>query len=169
MNFKKLFNNILKIDYFIAIVSVAGLIGVTFFGVFMRYLFNSPFVWLEEVQLWLMVWVVFYGGAAAVRSGNHVAIEFIVDKLPKSMHKVVTIFELTVITAVLWFLSTNSIALIQQFVKSGRVTNLLHIPYVFIYSAVPIGCFLIVLNTAILAIEELFDLKIIESEAKNDI
>jgi len=168
MNLKKLLNNVLKIDYVISVISVTFLIGVTFFGVFMRYLFNSPFVWLEEVQLWLMVWVVFYGGSAAVRTGNHVAIEFIVEKFPKRMHKLVTACEVLVIGFVLWFLSTNSIALIQQYIKTGRVTNLLHIPYVLIYSAVPIGCFLIVLNFIILAIEELFDIEILESEAGYD-
>jgi TRAP-type C4-dicarboxylate transport system permease small subunit len=142
---KKILNTILKIDYVIAVTAVTALIGVTFFGVFMRYLFNSPFVWLEEVQMWLIIWVVFYGGAAAVRSGNHVSIEFIVERFPKNLHKMAT--------------------LIQQYIKTSRVTNILHIPFVFIYSAVPIGCFLIVLNFILLAIEELTGKQILEEEA----
>ena len=162
---KKILNTILKIDYVIAVTAVTALIGVTFFGVFMRYLFNSPFVWLEEVQMWLIIWVVFYGGAAAVRSGNHVSIEFIVERFPKNLHKMATLLEVIVVTVVLWFLSTNSIALIQQYIKTSRVTNILHIPFVFIYSAVPIGCFLIVLNFILLAIEELTGKQILEEEA----
>lgn len=161
---KKLLNSILKIDYLIAVASVTALIGVTFFGVFMRYVFGSPFVWLEEVQMWLIVWVVFFGGAAAVRTGNHVAIEFIVERFPKNLHKFATLMEFIIVSIVLWFLATNSIALIQQYIKTNRVTNILHIPYVFIYSVVPIGCFLIILNFGLLAIEEITGKQIIEEE-----
>lgn len=162
---KKILNSILKIDYLISVTSVAALICVTFFGVFMRYVFGAPFVWLEEVQLWLIVWVVFFGGAAAVRTGNHVAIEFIVERFPKNLHKLATFLEFIIVSVVLWFLANNSIALILQYIKTERVTNLLHIPYVFIYSAVPIGCFLIIINFALLAFEELTGKQIIEEEA----
>lgn len=49
----------------------------------MRYCFGNPFVWQEEVQLALSVWVVFLGGRYAFVCGNHAAIDVIVEMFPE--------------------------------------------------------------------------------------
>ena len=78
----------MNIDIVVASIILAILIVLTFLGVVWRYIFNAPFTWLEEVQTSCMVWIVFAGAGAAFRSGNHVAIEMIVDLMPKSMQKI---------------------------------------------------------------------------------
>ncbi len=57
------------------------------FGVLMRYIFNNPFTWEEELQLACMVWITFLAAPAAFRTKSHVAIEILVDALPKSLEK----------------------------------------------------------------------------------
>lgn len=61
-----------------------GLVAVTFCGAIMRYAFNSPFAWQEEVQLMLIVWIVFFGGRYAFAAGNHCAIDVVVELFPQS-------------------------------------------------------------------------------------
>ena len=39
-----------SLDIVVASVSLIVLVTITFFGVIMRYFFNNPFVWLEEVR-----------------------------------------------------------------------------------------------------------------------
>ena len=82
---------LMNIDIVVASIILAILIVLTFLGVVWRYIFNAPFTWLEEVQTSCMVWIVFAGAGAAFRSGNHVAIEMIVDLMPKSMQKIMEI------------------------------------------------------------------------------
>lgn len=161
---KKIINWILKLDSVIAGVALVALISVTFFGVFARYLFDSPFVWLEEVQMLLILWAVFLGASVAVRNKSHVSIEFIVESFPKVAQKFIDVIILFIIAYVMFFVAKNSMAFIEQYAKSGRVTNLLHIPLKYKYMACPIGCGLIVINYIFLTLESLFGIKILTNE-----
>ena len=124
---------LMNIDIVVASIILAILIVLTFLGVVWRYIFNAPFTWLEEVQTSCMVWIVFAGAGAAFRSGNHVAIEMIVDLMPKSMQKIMEILISLVVVVVIGYLFMQSIGFIQVFVKSGRSTSMLHIPYIVVY------------------------------------
>lgn len=77
-----------NLDVIIASVILALLIVLTFAGVIWRYIFHAPFTWLEEVQTSCMVWITFAAAGAAFRTGNHVAIEMIVDLMPKNYGKI---------------------------------------------------------------------------------
>ena len=124
---------LMNLDIVVASVILAILIALTFLGVVWRYIFNAPFTWLEEVQTSCMVWIVFAGAGAAFRSGNHVAIEMIVDLMPKKMQKIMEILISVVVVAVIGYLFYQSIGFIQVFLKSGRSTSMLKIPFSVVY------------------------------------
>ena len=119
------------LDIIVAAAVLSVLIVLTFMGVIWRYLFKAPFTWLEEVQLACMVWIVFAAAGAAFRTGNHVAIEMIVDMMPPKIQKVMEVVILVV--AVIGYLFKQSIGFIQMFLRSGRSTSMLKIPYAGIY------------------------------------
>ena len=50
----------------------------------------------------------------------------------------------------------NGKNLVLQFIKTNRSTNILHIPSQYIYSAIPIGCFLMIINYIIAEIKVIF-------------
>ena len=50
-----------QIDIGISVIALVLLIAVTFAGVIFRYVFSKPFSWQEEVQLALIIWVIFFG------------------------------------------------------------------------------------------------------------
>ena len=89
MTMKKILDILDKIEVAVASLVLLVLICVTFFGVPMRYIFNNPFTWEEELQLACMVWITFLAAPAAFRTKSHVAIEILVDALPKSLRKIV--------------------------------------------------------------------------------
>ena len=122
-----------NLDIVIASAILAILILLTFLGVIWRYVLNAPFTWLEEVQTSCMVWIVFAGAGAAFRSGNHVAIEMIVDLMPERMQKVMEGVISAVVVIVIGYLFIQSLGFIQIFIKSGRSTSMLHIPYKYVY------------------------------------
>lgn len=106
----------------------------------MRYVVGKPFTWLEEVQLFCMVWIVFGAAGAAFRTHNHVAIEIVVDAMPKKMQKLVEYFIDAIVLIVLSFLFIHSIGFVSLFFRSGRSTSMLEIPYWFIYAIAPLSC-----------------------------
>ena len=70
--------------------------------------------------------------------GNHVAIEMIVDLMPKALQKVMTILISVVVVAVLGYLFDKTIGFIQIFLRSGRATSMMKIPFWLIYGiAIP--------------------------------
>lgn len=153
---KNTLNYLLNIDLLIAGLSLIVLVIITFLGVIMRYIFNAPFVWLEEVQLWCAVWLVFFGASAAFRSGSHVSIEFVVDRFQPPLKKLAEIFAYFVVVSGLVYLMVYGIRLIEHLHLIDRTTNVLKVPYTIIYSAIPIGCALMIINYSIIMYESFF-------------
>ena len=83
-NIKKVIKNW---DICIASLMLLLLVALTFSGVIMRYIVGKPYTWLEEVQLFCIVWIVFCAGGAAFRTGNHVAIEILVDSFSRKIQR----------------------------------------------------------------------------------
>ncbi|MFR3662628.1 TRAP transporter small permease [Flintibacter sp.] len=142
----KLKNVLCSLDTIVASIVLAILIILTFAGVPFRYILGAPFTWLEEVQLACMVWIVFAAAGAAFRAGNQVAIEMIVDLMPKKMQKAVTVFISVVVLAVVGYLFYQSLGYINVFLKSGRATPMLKIPYALIYGIAPVSYVLMVIS-----------------------
>jgi len=63
-------------DLFI-IVSHALIASLVLLAVVLRYVFNDPLTWGEELIVGLFTWMVFIGAAAAIRSHMHIRIDVI--------------------------------------------------------------------------------------------
>ncbi|MEM5780391.1 MAG: TRAP transporter small permease [Lawsonibacter sp.] len=159
----KLLSFLGNLDIAVASLTLALLIVLTVLGVLWRRVFNHPFTWLEEVQLACMVWIVFSAGGAAFRYGNHVAIEMVVDLFPKKIQKVMEWIISVVVVLVLAYLFKQSLGFIQIFLKSGRSTPMLDIPYALIYGIAPVS-FVVMLISYFYAL-----VKGVKSEAKEAI
>lgn len=83
---------------------------------------------------------------AAFRAGNQVAIEMIVDMMPKKMQKAVSVLISVVVLAVVGYLFYQSLGYISVFLKSGRATPMLKIPYSVIYGIAPVSYVLMVVS-----------------------
>lgn len=142
--------NLLKVvgnlDIFVAVVALIVLVGLTSFGVVMRYIIGKPFTWLEEVQLFCMVWIVFGAGGAAFRTGNHVAIEMVVEMFPESVQKIIGIIVDLVVLFIVSYLCVQSIRFVGVFISSERSTSMLKIPYTLIYGIAPVSYLLMIIS-----------------------
>ena len=137
---------ITKLELVISEIILAALIIVTIVGTLTRYFLRMPFTWIEEFQLACVVWIVFLAGSAAFHEKAHVAIEMVVDLLPKSVQRVINILIGIVVLLVLAYVIKTSWAYIEVFVRSGRTTPILKVPYMMIYGVAPVACVLMVLE-----------------------
>ena len=135
-----------NLDSIVASIALVVLIIMTFAGVIMRYIVGQPFTWLEEVQLFCMVWIVFAAGGAAFRTGSHVAIEMVVEMFPKSIQKIIGYIIDIVVFLVIAYLFYNSIGFIQMFVKNGRSSSMLKIPMTVQYGIAPVSYILMIIS-----------------------
>lgn len=148
---------LLNLDTLAASAALVLLVGITFFGVIMRYCFGDPFVWQEEVQLALIIWVVFFGGRYAFICGNHAAIDVIVELFPKRIQRLIVVLIAVVSVVILFYVGYQGIRYIMQMARYNRVTNILKIPYSFIYLPMPIGCVTMAVQMCVNTYREQFE------------
>lgn len=126
-----------KIAEICAALALLVLVVMTIAAVFMRYFWNQPIQWTEEMSGFLMIWVVMLGAVVAERDRAHLTIPFVVDGLRKKLR-----------TAVSVIISLISIALLLYMAQLGydlavktefKVTQILKISWYWIDIAVPIG------------------------------
>lgn len=129
-----------------AITVLVVLIAVTVAGVVLRYVFDSPFKWMEEYQLASMVWLSFLGAPVAFTHKGHVAIELIVDSLPMIGQKIARILIGLVVYLTLAYLLVRSLDFLELFLRTGRTTPIIGIPYTVVYGIAPISCVLMVIS-----------------------
>ena len=131
---------LLNLDTVLATVALGILIVITFLGVVMRYCLGAPLIWEEELQLALLVWVVFLGGRSAFLTGSHPAIDFIIDSFPANAQKVAGVVITVISVIVLLYVGYQGGRYTLMMLQNHRVTNISHIPYGIIYLPMPIGC-----------------------------
>ena len=80
--FDRIDTGIRRTTAFIVIVLMAAMTFSTLLGIYYRYVLSNALTWPEELARYAMVWVTCLGSSLALRYGEHVAVEFIVQRLP---------------------------------------------------------------------------------------
>ena len=128
-----------NLDLYFMVILLACLIVLTVGGVLKRYILRNPISWLEEIQALLFMWITFIGGSAAFRYASHVSIEILVDSIPKKIGGLIERFDVLLQLLILGYLCYQEFTYYFQLISTGKVTNLLRIPYSVAYLALPIG------------------------------
>lgn len=64
---------------------------ITFANVVARYLFNSNILWALEATVFLFAWLVLIGASYGVKKTFHIGIDIVVNSLPASARKAMTL------------------------------------------------------------------------------
>lgn len=125
------------------IALVLGLAAVVVSAVVARYVFNSSFVWYDEVASVLLAWITFYGAALAALRRRHLGFASVVLSLPTRLRMAAFCVAELVVIAVFAVLAYAG-WLILDILGSETLVSL-DIPLRVTQSAVPIGMALLVL------------------------
>ncbi|QZY55168.1 TRAP transporter small permease [Crassaminicella profunda] len=82
---KKILVTLDKIEDTVLIVMFMAMVGIIFFQVIMRYIFNNSLSWSEELGKFLFVWLSWLGISIGHRKKEHIRITLLVDKLPNKL------------------------------------------------------------------------------------
>ena len=66
-----------------AVAAFCGIFLCVLAQVVFRYAFNSPLTWSEELARYLFIWCAFLGWVVASRRHSHLAMTFVVERLPR--------------------------------------------------------------------------------------
>lgn len=140
-------------------VSVGILVMDVLWQVFTRYVLNNASEWTEELATFLMIWVSLLGAAVALNRGSHLGIDYFMSKLPprKRLYTEVFVFVLIFLFS-LFVMVIGGVTLVTNTLQRGQVSPALNLKMGYVYLAVPISGFFLVLYSLIGFIERLTEL-----------
>lgn len=126
---------------------------VVFVQVVMRYVFRSPFVWVEEFSRYLLVWISCLGAAYGIRTGMHIAVQFVYSKFNDTVKIVTSIFThiITIIFFIVCVVWGIKIALAQW----DQMSPGLQIQMTWAYLSVPVSFVIMTLFSFELLLEDI--------------
>jgi len=110
----------------------------------LRYLAHTSIVWVEELSIYLMIWVSFLAAAVAFREGAHVTFTVLVDKLPMRIRRKLIFFNQAIVLGFLMVIVYYGF--LFAIVNWGQQTPALRISKGIPYLAIPVGGILMILQ-----------------------
>ncbi len=116
---------------FIFLINIAGIINRTFL--------NFSLLWVADVAYISVAWMLALGMSVAIYKKGHITIEFIRDKLPKNVKKVLEIVLTLIIIA--FFISLIFSGWKTAIMKMRIYFVVLYIPMGYAFMALPVFAF----------------------------
>ena len=108
-----------------ALLLIVAINGVNVIG---RYIFGAPLVWAEEAMLYLMILVVFAGGAVISWRGSHMRLDVIVDRAPLVLRRLAVSVTMLCGILVLLVIGTASFQIVMMLYAFDQRSDALHLP-----------------------------------------
>ncbi|OHV08029.1 TRAP transporter small permease [Kushneria phosphatilytica] len=140
------------LDRFMALDEVLGSLAlfalflVAIANVIMRYFFDAPIAWAEEILQLLLIWATFLGASALVRRNDHVLIELFGERLPPALNRWrerlfnTGLVLVSAVIMVIWGLKLLPFS-------AYRSTPMLQLSYYWIYLAVPLSAAIMIYHS----------------------
>jgi TRAP-type C4-dicarboxylate transport system permease small subunit len=115
--------------------------------VFLRYGLGKPTIWITEVSTYLFLYVIYLGTAYALQQDMHIKVTFFLEVFGKRTQHIIDL-----ITSILAILFTIVLlwqtSLMTWSAIKGRWTSptALNAPYMYIYTVMVVGSFLLLLS-----------------------
>ncbi len=117
------------------------------FQVIARYFFGLTFIWINEVNEYILLYVPFLGAAWLLRYNGHVTVDLIVRVLPPRIKKASNILVAVlggIVSAVLvWY---GTLVTIEAYARGTVSTTSTQIPLVYLLVIIPVGSLILLLE-----------------------
>lgn len=140
----KIWNGIMKTTEVIVVIGLVAIWIVLFYQVIMRFVFNNPPEWSEELSMSLIIWVCFFGVSYGVHKRMHIRMTTLVNRFSKKAQAVFAILmDIIMLVAVCIILPYSW----EYFVsRSVVISTTMRISQGFVMISVPIGYFLLIIS-----------------------
>ncbi|MBN2020205.1 MAG: TRAP transporter small permease [Sedimentisphaerales bacterium] len=137
-------------------VSMGVLVIDVVWQVITRFVLKHPSSWTEELATFLMIWVGLLGSSVALNRGAHLGIDYLVTKLSPRKALCVSLFVFAVVTAFsLLVMVVGGSQLVHRTLVTKQISPVLGLKMGYVYLAIPISGFFLVIYSMELFIETL--------------
>jgi tripartite ATP-independent transporter DctM subunit len=100
---------LLAVSDIVAAILLAADLLVVCVSVLLRFLFNAPVEWADDVARGLMVGSSFFGAASALARSENLGVAFFIDMLPAAFRRVVDAMGALLVTIIAFYVAFNAI------------------------------------------------------------
>lgn len=122
---------------------------VIFLNTVLRYGFSSSLTWAEELARYVVIWMTFIGMSVCVRNGSHVAMDVLVQRLPRKAQDGVWRLVNAVAVVASLYLAYVGWLVVTGVVRTGQKSAIMGLPMWAMYMCVPLGSLLAAKNFAL--------------------
>lgn len=142
-----------KLATWLTIISVGVMALAVLAQVVMRYFFQNPLVWGDELAKYALAYMTFIGASVALRRGELACMDLAVDKLPASWKKPVAVVVMLLNMALIVFLLVCAVNLVGQRSVLTQSSPAMGVPMQYVYACMPVGLFLMAVQAALCLID----------------
>jgi len=140
-------------------VVVVVLVLDVLWQVFTRFILKNPSTWTEELAVFMLIWVSLLGAAVALGRGAHLGIDYFVGKLPARIRVFTEVFVFLVVALFSFLVMiVGGIELVVDTLRLEQISPAINVKVGYVYLAVPISGFFLVLYSLIGLCERLAEL-----------
>ena len=135
---RKFYDLVRRFDTFLGMVAMAFIVLLACANVFMRYVIGSPWGWVEEVTVFIFVWLTMLGASAVIHVEGHCSIDVLVRRMPPRWQRITSIagdlIVLVTLALLIWY------GVILTIKGQTKLTPILGMPYSYIDASIPVCC-----------------------------
>lgn len=130
-------------DYFeitlnlICRIFVGAIVAIIFYAVVMRYIFQRPPFWAEELSRFIFIWIIMLGAVLVTREQSHIEFVLIIQLLPKRLRFVLTMLIRLLMLAFCWVMVQQGLKIYPIVAEASSPT--FGISMGWLYLSIPVG------------------------------
>lgn len=139
-----------KLSRFFGIVAcllIVPLLVFTGYEVVMRYVFQSPTIWVWDLNIILFAGIVMLGGADTLRTNSHVGMDFLVQNFPPENRAI-----LDLVTGIIFYVGLVALLVFSwnqawmSWKSQETMSTIWAPPYYLMKMLIPVGALLVILQ-----------------------
>lgn len=126
-----------KVLSLISRIFVGATVAIIFYSVVMRYVFQRPPFWVEELSRFIFIWIIMLGAVLVTREQSHIELVLFVNLFPKKWRFVLSIFSRLLMVVFCWVMVQQGIKIYPIVAEASSPTFGLSMGW--LYLSIPVG------------------------------
>jgi len=133
-----------KAEKIFCCVCLAVMVSVGFINVITRYVFHAALPWSEELIRYLFLWFTMVGASIGIKTGSHIGIGVITDRLNKKWQTIILILGILFCIFFMVMLFYSGISFLMK--QGTQRSPAMQLPMLWVYLAFPVGAVLMTIS-----------------------
>jgi TRAP-type C4-dicarboxylate transport system permease small subunit len=116
---------------------IGAIVSIIFYAVIMRYVFQRPPAWSEELSRFIFIWMIMLSGVLVTREQSHVEFTVVINLLPKKLRFVLSTLSRLLMIGFCWVMVRQGLKIYPIVAEASSPS--FGISMGWLYLAIPVG------------------------------